>query len=563
MYAQQASIDPALAALMQTAQMVTPDNTPTVAAQVAQAAKQKMAPQGIAQGMPEAQEDFQAAMPSMMRNMQQQQMQQMVKQAMQPQPAGIEGLPAPNMQNMAEGGVVGYAGDTDGSQVKLDEQAEQDRARIAQLLRDIRDQGLVPAGAAIADVATAIPRGLAGAYNSTVVRAMRAAGLPAAYLPDIAGGDLSSKTPFYDKYVRQPEAKKAAEAEVPYSNEERRAAAPAPQPAPSSQTRPQSRPQASPQAAQPATGIAQLAAPTQDRSKVDTAGVAFLDEARKREANRRKIAAEKEAAIKGMPDLNEQGIAALKRAEEERRRLLGVDQSDDSRRRWAGIFRGWGGDRDAYDRILTGIANRDAAANQAQLNFDQAQLKLREAQQAKALGQFDRAEKLEAEIAELYDKANTNKLQAQQIEASLASNKYATDASIYNTKVTDAAKTADRIQQARLEGAKLQQQAEHNNQYKLATAIATNQSRLTSAYKEVENILTKKYASQIAVFNMMSSEQLQKDPRQAEAYNRYLVEKADLEMRMVKPIEAERNRLAAQVGGGNITRYDAQGNPLR
>jgi hypothetical protein len=291
--------------------------------------------------------------------------------------------------------------------------------------------------------------------------------------------------------------------------------------------------------------------------------VAFLDEARKREANRRKIAAEKEAAIKGMPDLNEQGIAALKRAEEERRRLLGVDQSDDSRRRWAGIFRGWGGDRDAYDRILTGIANRDAAANQAQLNFDQAQLKLREAQQAKALGQFDRAEKLEAEIAELYDKANTNKLQAQQIEASLASNKYATDASIYNTKVTDAAKTADRIQQARLEGAKLQQQAEHNNQYKLATAIATNQSRLTSAYKEVENILTKKYASQIAVFNMMSSEQLQKDPRQAEAYNRYLVEKADLEMRMVKPIEAERNRLAAQVGGGNITRYDAQGNPLR
>jgi hypothetical protein len=498
-----------------------------------------------------------------MRNMQQQQMQQMVKQAMQPQPAGIEGLPAPNMQNMAEGGVVGYAGNTDGSQVKLDEQAEQDRARIAQLLRDIRDQGLVPAGAAIADVATAIPRGLAGAYNSTVVRAMRAAGLPAAYLPDIAGGDLSSKTPFYDKYVRQPEAKKAAEAEVPYSNEERRAAAPAPQPAPSSQTRPQSRPQASPQAAQPATGIAQLAAPTQDRSKVDTAGGAFLDEARKREAIRRKIAAEKEAAIKGMPDLNEQGIAALKRAEEERRRLLGVDQSDDSRRRWAGIFRGWGGDRDAYDRILTGIANRDAAANQAQLNFDQAQLKLREAQQAKALGQFDRAEKLEAEIAELYDKANTNKLQAQQIEASLASNKYATDASIYNTKVTDAAKTADRIQQARLEGAKLQQQAEQNNQYKLATAIATNQSRLTSAYKEVENILTKKYASQIAVFNMMSSEQLQKDPRQAEAYNRYLVEKADLEMRMVKPIEAERNRLAAQVGGGVDKRYDAQGNLIR
>jgi hypothetical protein len=63
MHAQQASIDPALAALLQTAQMVTPDQTPTVAAQVAQAAQQKMQPQGIAQGMPQARQDFQQAMP--------------------------------------------------------------------------------------------------------------------------------------------------------------------------------------------------------------------------------------------------------------------------------------------------------------------------------------------------------------------------------------------------------------------------------------------------------------------------------------------------------------------
>jgi hypothetical protein len=301
--------------------------------------------------------------------------------------------------------------------------------------------------------------------------------------------------------------------------------------------------------AAPNAGIAQLVAPTQDRSKVDTAGAEYTAEALKQETALRKIAADKEAAIKGMPDLNEQGIASLRRAEEERRRLLGIEQSDDSRRRWAGIFRGWGGDRDAYDRILGGIANRDSLANQAQLASEQAELKLREAQQAKALGQFDRAKALEQEVAELKNKARDDMLKARQIEASLASNEYTTKANIYNTDVSARERAADRIQQAQIEGAKLKQQAEQNNQYKLANAIATNQSRLTSAYKEVENILTKKYASQIAVFNMMSSEQLQKDPRQAEAYNRYLVEKADLEMRMVKPIEAERNRLAAQVSG--------------
>jgi hypothetical protein len=548
--AQQSSIDPALAALMQTAQMVTPDNTPTVAAQVAQAAKQKMAPQGIAQGMPEAQEDFQAAMPSMMRNMQQQQMQRMVEQAMQPQPAGIEGLPAPNMQNMAEGGVVGYAGNTDGSQVKLDEQAEQDRARIAQLLRDIRDQGLVPAGAAIADVATAIPRGLAGAYNSTVVRAMRAAGLPAAYLPDIAGGDLSSKTPFYDKYVRQPEAKKAAEAEVPYSNEERRAAAPAPQPAPSSQPRSQPRPQAVPQAAQPAAGIEQLVKPKFRGEGIATAGQGAMTEAQDTVKRLRDIEEARAAAKGKMPDLNERGIAALQRAEAERKRLAEIDRSDDERRRWAGVFRGWGGDRDAYDRILTGIASRDSAANQAQLQFDQAQIKLQQAQQAEALGQFDRKAALEKEAAELMTKARKNALDAQQIAANLATSQFATEANLFNTKSSAQQRGLDRVQQAQIEGAKLKQQAEQNNQMKLANLINSANITVNSAIEKMEKTLANKYGAMINIINTMTPEMLQKQPQMAATYDAYLKDKDALYKQTVEPAVMQRNRLATQITGG-------------
>jgi len=58
------------------------------------------------------------------------------------------------------------------------------------------------AGAAIADVTTLIPRGLAGAYDSAVIRPMRAAGVNADYLsPKLApaGSDPASMTPFYDK----------------------------------------------------------------------------------------------------------------------------------------------------------------------------------------------------------------------------------------------------------------------------------------------------------------------------------------------------------------------------
>lgn len=101
----------ALMVLARQATPTTPDGAPTVAAQLAQMA----APQGVAQGMPQAVQDFEASAPSVMRNMQQDQIQRMVRQAMQPQPAGIEGLPAPNM-NFAEGGVIGYNGE-DGSSV--------------------------------------------------------------------------------------------------------------------------------------------------------------------------------------------------------------------------------------------------------------------------------------------------------------------------------------------------------------------------------------------------------------------------------------------------------------
>ena len=57
------------------------------------------------------------------------------------------------------------------------------------------------AGRAIADVATIVPRGVVGAYDSTVVRPMRAMGVNAAYLspaltPD--GASVDSPTPFSD-----------------------------------------------------------------------------------------------------------------------------------------------------------------------------------------------------------------------------------------------------------------------------------------------------------------------------------------------------------------------------
>lgn len=555
MYAPQASIDPSLAALLKTAQMVTPDQTPTVAAQVAQAAQQKMQPQGIMQGMQGAKMDRAAAQPSMDRNMQQQQVQQMMRQAMQPQPAGIEGIPAQNMQGMqrmAEGGVVGYSGE-EGSEVKSD--------------------------------AEGIKRALALALGMPLSAVADVASLPINYLrkqyAEASGKDDVSLTPAADAIRRYTRinAQESAEAPAAQPSAAKPSVTPPATPvSPEAQalmqrqgprgqpSAPAPRPEGRPAAERiPAAGIAQLVAPTMDRSRVDSAGKDFATEAARQEAALRKIAADKEAAIKGMPDLNEQGIASLKRAEQERRRLLGIEQSDDSRRRWAGIFRGWGGDRDAYDRILTGIATRDAAANQAQLASEQAELKLREAQQAKALGQFDRAKALELEVAELKNKARDDMLKARQIEASIASNEYSTKANIYGTDVSARERAADRAQQALIEGARLKQQAEMNGQTKLANQINAANITVSSAIERMDRDLEKRFGPTIKMFQMMPPEEIQKNPALAASYQQYQRERENIYKTSVEPAINHRNRLAAMISGGgsNVQRYDAQGNPIK
>lgn len=82
-----------------------------------------------------------------------------------------------------------------------DPQVQSDRAAIGSAWNSVKGMN-ENAGRAIADMATLVPRGLVGAYDSVVVRPMRAAGLNAAYLspalvPD--GVDPSSMTPFTDQ----------------------------------------------------------------------------------------------------------------------------------------------------------------------------------------------------------------------------------------------------------------------------------------------------------------------------------------------------------------------------
>lgn len=131
----------------------------------------------------------------------------------------------------------------------LDPQAQADRAKIGAAWDTVKGWG-DDAGRAVADVASLVPRGLVGAYDSAAVRPMRAAGVNADYLspklvPD--GVDPSSMTPFTDQKRIATEAARQAST-VPAQTPPPSATAPPQTDTKKPNTPPQAKPNTSPQA---------------------------------------------------------------------------------------------------------------------------------------------------------------------------------------------------------------------------------------------------------------------------------------------------------------------------
>jgi len=121
-----------------------------------------------------------------------------------PAPQAISQIPTGGVASPARpapAAPVPTAASTQSAGQPLDAQAASDRAKLGaawDTVKDVNDS----AGRAIADVAMLAPRAVAGAYDSAVVRPMRAAGFNAGYLSPILvpnGVDPSSMTPYTDQ----------------------------------------------------------------------------------------------------------------------------------------------------------------------------------------------------------------------------------------------------------------------------------------------------------------------------------------------------------------------------
>jgi hypothetical protein len=175
--------------------------------------------------------------------------------AADPNEQGLGALPI----NMASGGIVSFD-DGGGIPKALADQDAADKDRLKAVWDFIKEQNN-SAGRAIADVATAVPRGIVGAYDSAVVRPMRAAGINAGFLspyltPD--GAATESPTPFTD--LKRSAAPKQTDTPVPVKV----ATAPSPAPAPQAGTVPAPQVVAAPTPA-PAANAAPVSEVTQGR----------------------------------------------------------------------------------------------------------------------------------------------------------------------------------------------------------------------------------------------------------------------------------------------------------
>ena len=526
MYTQQTAIDPSLAALLQTAQMVTPDQTPTVAAQVAQAAQQKMQPQGIMQGMQGAKQDYAAAQPSMMRNMQQQQMQQMLRQAMQPQPAGIERLPARNMQRMPEGGVIGFAGDGEfGSMVPNPEAMATDELRVEEFNRRRQEE-----------------------YQ-------RQKAANEAYRANIARQKQEEQQRVQLEFLEQSAPAVAARVRQQMSSAPQ-ATPPAPQMAPEAQamtrqqgprgqpSAPAPRPEGRPATERaPAAGIAQLVAPTPEAAMASARSVLGLGDT----SALRKKEDEYLAALKAQPATGQQGLAALQAQQAELQRMYEEANQRSGRerviRQLLGRARGSGGAAAADIEFMGSEEARRKSYHDLQVANATKRDAIIDLQNARAAGNAKAALEAEQRIREA-------DMEIAKTEGNLAANFASSQANVYGTQMQAETAAANRAQQAMLEGARLKQQAELNGQTKLANQINAANITVASAIEKMDRDLEKRFGQSNKLFQIMSPEDIQKNPGLAASYQQYQRERDSIYKTSVEPAINHRNRLAAMVIGG-------------
>jgi len=272
----------------------------------------------------------------------------------------------------------------------------------------------------------------------------------------------------------------------------------------------------------------------------------------------RDIYSQREEAIKGMPNLEREGIAALEEAKAARKALLEKRRQDDAYDTLRAFFRGLYTRGNDFDVARMGIKARDEQDALADLNHANSILKLKQAEQARQLGKFDRQEALEKEALSQMDRYSDNVAKSMQVTGTLLAN-------VYNTDAQYVSQTLNRQAQQLIELAKLKQLYAKQKDDESVKRITTLQAQLTNATKSVNDEMQKSFGPLLSILSVSDDKTLNK-PEIKEQIERYKTAFANAQKRFNIPqleqvLQSEMSRYTGVES--NVLRFDSAGNPVQ
>jgi hypothetical protein len=575
-----------LQALMQAAQILQQQASPsapgpqgqqpTVAKQVEQAAAQQAMPDMQSVGQ-------QAGIAGQMMAQRQQQQQQMAQDpqavaqmAAQMLQRGIGGLPA-NMQ-FREGGIIGYAG-PEGSDVRLQpipdrEPAEFDDSLSAKAQREIAE---MEAGQRVnlsrdvevfmsqqrrdgnAEYAERERQRMLQESRTMAQPYVAKPDLPAQYTPYPVRGPMRATTSAPGiAAVLESEFKRGAEA----GPEPR----PAPRAEPRAELRPEARPEPGPETLAVPSGIAAVAPRTRPTFQDIAKSVPEDEEAKKYLADREAINRRMLETRRRQADLAQEGIAAIGKTETERKRLLELQRSEDALNSFIRLGQALRTGGDQYMAYSAGMKARDEADRVATLAGQEAVLKLKQAQQAREMGDLEMEKKF-------LDEAASYKKQVDDARRLKAKDIADFEKSIIPAEIQSATAAANRAQELQLKMADLKQRAEDAKDVKLANQVRLASEGLASAQRKIAQTLKDEFPNYAQIVSLQGiSGKL--DDNQRKVITDYETRKRELEASSIAPIEALITKLAKQSGlelpeakpapsAAPAIRYNAQGQRIQ
>lgn len=203
---------------------------------------------------------------------------------------------------------------------------------------------------------------------------------------------------------------------------------------------------------------------------------------------------------------------------------------------------------------LSGKEMFDLRRLQSQVEMDQAKLV-----EARASGDAQRSVNAALKLGESQQKLA-------EFEAGVADKAAGRRLEEKKIDVTQQESIADRASRERIAGAQLAQRAQEIGDLKLVNSLNAANQTVSSAFEKMGRDLEKEFGTIMKMSQMMSPDDIAKDPRLAASYKQYIQKREEYFNKIVQPALDNRDRLANKVlsgSAGNVQKYDAQGNPVK